>query len=397
MKTEKIPLDKVRLNEANPRTIGDEEFAGLVNSVLVLPKMLALRPIVVDAESVALGGNMRCRALMFIRDMSEGDLTARLDGIRDFKIKTAEERRTILDYWLGWKDKPTALVLRASDLTDSEKREFIIKDNSNFGAWDWDMLANDWDEMELNDWGVSDVEFPEAQKEKDIKPIPKREKEETGEEGYKADFFAMMLGDRIYESNNDFDIPNLRMDGQPASGLLLPFSAWGADTRLKKDIQTYHFYVEDYRFEAIWKDPTVVLNSGCSTVVEPNLSLFDTTPIAYGLHQIYKKRWIARYFQECGVKVYADLNVARKFYKYNRMGIPDGYNAFATRGYADRQEYLKMEIQIAREISGNDNPNMIVYGGGEKIKELCTRSNVLYEEQFMNNKDIKRKKKGVEK
>ena len=84
--------------------------------------------------------------------------------------------------------------------------------------------------------------------------------------------------------------------------------------------------------------------------------------------------------------MYADLNVAQKFYNYNRMGIPDGYNAFATRGYADRQEYLNMEIQIAREISGKDIPNMIVYGGGEKIKELCVQNNVLYVEQFMANR-----------
>ena len=176
--------------------------------------------------------------------------------------------------------------------------------------------------------------------------------------------------------------------------IMLPFSAWGADTRSKKGVKTYHFYVEDYRFEAIWKDPAVVLRSGCSAIVEPNLSLYDTTPVAFGLQQIYKKRWIARYFQERGVMVYADLNVARKFYKYNRMGIPDGYNAFATRGYADRQEYLKMEIQTAREISGCDKPNMIVYGGGERIRELCIQNNVLYVEQFMANRVKKGGKHG---
>ena len=76
------------------------------------------------------------------------------------------------------------------------------------------------------------------------------------------------------------------------------------------------------------------------------------------------------------------------------MGIPDGYNAFATRGYADREEYLKMEIQTAREISGLDKPNMIVYGGGERIREICLQNNVLYVEQFMTNKNIK--KKGVD-
>ncbi len=193
----------------------------------------------------------------------------------------------------------------------------------------------------------------------------------------------MMLGDRLYDSDNVFDIPTLRIDCQPENGVLLPVSAWGADSRQKKGIQTYHFYVDDYRFEAIWKDPMKVLLSDCSCVVEPNLSLFDTTPVAYGLQQIYKKRWISRYWQECGVKVYADLNVSLKFREYNRMGIPDGYNAFATRGYDDRIETLETELQLAREISGKETPNLVVYGGGKRIKAFCQENNILYVEQFI--------------
>ena len=127
-------------------------------------------------------------------------------------------------------------------------------------------------------------------------------------------------------------------------------------------------------------------------LVEPNLSLFDTTPVAYGLQLIYMKRWIARFWDECWERVYADLNVARKFYEYNKLGIPEGYNAFATRGYADREEYLKQEIDIARQLSGLDKPNMIVYGGGEMIREICLQNNVLYVEQFMTNR-VKPKRK----
>ena len=246
------------------------------------------------------------------------------------------------------------------------------------------MIANEWDSKELNDWGFE--VWQEAEQKPKSSKSEVQPKEESEEDIEKVDFYDMMLSDRIYDSNNDFDIPNLRSDEQPANGLVIPLSAWGADTRQKKGISTYHFYVEDYRFEAIWKDPSTVLNSGCEAVIEPNLSLFDTTPIAYGLHQIYKKRWITRYWQECGVKVWADLNVAKKFQKYNRLGIPDGYNAFATRGYADRQEYLKEEIQIAREISGKDIPNMIVYGGGDKIKDICVQNSIIYVEQFMANR-----------
>ena len=194
-----------------------------------------------------------------------------------------------------------------------------------------------------------------------------------------------MVRDVVYPTNNSYDIPVLKMSCQPPIGVELPFGVWGADSRLRKDVKTYCFYVEDYRFEAIWKDPSVVVCSGVNNIVEPNLSLYDTTPIAYGLQQIYKKRWIARYFQECGIDVYADLNVSQKFYEYNKLGIPDGYNAFATRGYNDRIEYLKQEIEIAKQISGCDYPNMIVYGGGAKIKEVCDHYQIIYVEQFMQN------------
>jgi hypothetical protein len=121
-------------------------------------------------------------------------------------------------------------------------------------------------------------------------------------------------------------------------------------------------------------------------LVEPNLSVYDTTPLAYGLHQIYKKRWISRYFQECNLLIYADLNVSIKFKKYNRMGIPDGYDAFFTRGYSDRLEYLKDELQTAREISCKDIPNFLVYGGGDKVREFCVKNSLVYVEQFMQNK-----------
>lgn len=243
-----------------------------------------------------------------------------------------------------------------------------------------DLLQMEWEKDQLQDWGV-DVSWGEEEK-------PRKEKEPKEDEDLqeKIDYYAMMLGDRLYDSDNEYDIPNLLMEQQPERGLLLPFAAWGADSRLRKDIATYCFYVEDYRFEAIWKDPTIVINSGCTAVVEPNLSLFDTTPIAFGLQQIYKKRWIARYYQECGIKVYADLNVARKFQKYNMLGIPKGYNAFATRGYTDRVEYLLEEIEVARQISGLQKPNMIVYGGGAKIESIAKENGLIYVEQFMQNK-----------
>ena len=219
------------------------------------------------------------------------------------------------------------------------------------------------------------------------------EKEEGSEDDpiadEKEDFYRSMLNDCLYESNNEFDIPNLLLEEQ-AGKLLLPFAPWGADSRLRKDVATYHFYVDDYRFEAIWKDPIKVLTSGVKALVEPNLSVYDTTPIAYGLQQIYKKRWISRYFQECGIKVYADLNVSVKFKEYNKLGLPKGYNAFFTRGYAGRLEYLKGELEVAKEISGLQTPNLLVYGGGDEIRKFCIDNSLVYVQDFINDKSSKK-------
>lgn len=194
-----------------------------------------------------------------------------------------------------------------------------------------------------------------------------------------------MNSDFLFESNNEFEIPTLMIEKQ-AGKLELPLTPWGANSRLRKGVSTYHFYVDDYRFSAVWKHPETILKSGCKAIVEPNFSLHNETPISYGLQEIYKKRWIARYLQEMGICVYADLFVAQKFKEFNKLGIPNGYNAFFTRGLCDFAENVKLDLEIAKEISGKDNPNLIVYGGGKKVQSLCQELNLLYITDFINSK-----------
>lgn len=154
MKTEKVKLSQIQVNGANPRTITKEKFSKLVTSILVLPKMLELRPIVVDNTFTALGGNMRLRALNDISTMTDDEVAQALNASRDFQKKTEAERTLLIEYWARWRDTPTAPVIKASELTDEEQREFIIKDNVGFGEWDMDALANEWDAEELDDWGI---------------------------------------------------------------------------------------------------------------------------------------------------------------------------------------------------------------------------------------------------
>ena len=142
------------MNGANPRTITGDKFDKLINSVLVLPKMLDIRHIVVDDTMTVLGGNMRYRALVAISEMTEDDIIARLDATRDYKKKTDAERGLLIAWWREWLKAPFVEIIRATNLSAEEQREFIIKDNVGFGEWDMDALANEWDTEDLTDWGL---------------------------------------------------------------------------------------------------------------------------------------------------------------------------------------------------------------------------------------------------
>ena len=159
MKTEKVKITQVAVNAANPRLITEEKFHKLVISLLVFPKMLEYRPVVVDDKLTALGGNMRVKALQHINEMSLGEITQTFGTNKDFQAKTEAEQDQIIAFWQAWKQQPTIPIIKASTLSEAEQKEFIIKDNVSFGRWDWDMLANEWDTSELEDWGMDVWEF----------------------------------------------------------------------------------------------------------------------------------------------------------------------------------------------------------------------------------------------
>ena len=154
MNTVTVKLSQVKVNGDNPRTITNDKLNKLINSILVFPKMLNIRPVVVDDKMVALGGNMRLNALKLIAKMSPEELGTRLATIADYLRKSEGERITIAADWEEWLQKPVVEIIKASDLTEDERKQFIIKDNVAFGTWDYDMLANSFDEDMLNDWGM---------------------------------------------------------------------------------------------------------------------------------------------------------------------------------------------------------------------------------------------------
>lgn len=134
---------------------------------------------------------------------------------------------------------------------------------------------------------------------------------------------------------------------------------------------TYHFYTDDYKFDALWKDPTPIINAGCVNAVEINFSTNPQMPAAEVLYRIYKKRWLARYWQSKGVRIFVDLNVAEPFHDLNLLGVPTGWKAYATRGYTDRLPDILQQHSLACQRAATTDILFVVIGGGKTVKAEC--------------------------
>ena len=203
------------------------------------------------------------------------------------------------------------------------------------------------------------------------------------------------FSDSLFPSNNDLEIPTLRLDMQPET-CAIPFILWGEQRRSFKmnGTGTLCFYTDDYRFNSVFEHPEKILFMEPLNVVEPNFSLYDETPIAYGMQLIYKKRWIGRALQERGVRVFVDLCVSPKFYRLNLLGVPTGYSRFCTRGYSFQVEHLEVELELAKMIAG-DNPLLFIcYGGGKPCKDFCRDNGLVYVTPAVEvrNQDVKHQK-----
>lgn len=170
MKIENVKLSQIKANKSNPRVIKDHKFHKLVKSLLVLPKMLELRPIVVSSDMTILGGNMRFRALQHIAKLPEDDRIKILESSNDYNIKKDSDKEKLKAYWNVFCDSHIVPIVKANELSDAEQKEFIIKDNASFGEWDFDCLANEWDVADLNEWGIDlptfDIDEGEEEREK---------------------------------------------------------------------------------------------------------------------------------------------------------------------------------------------------------------------------------------
>jgi DNA modification methylase len=178
MKTEQVNISEVKPNPNNPRIIKDDKFAKLVQSIKDFPKMLEIRPIVVNSDMIVLGGNMRLKAC------------------KEAGLKKVH-------------------IIKADDLTEEQQREFIVKDNVSGGEWNWEQLANEWDVEQLDAWGLDVPDFTAEEieaEEDDFDATPPETPITVLGDLYEIGEHRLLCGD-----STDSDAVAKLMDGQKAN------------------------------------------------------------------------------------------------------------------------------------------------------------------------------------
>ena len=208
----KVAIGELKPNPNNPRIIKDDKFKKLVQSIKDLPEMAEVRPVVVNTDMVVLGGNMRLKA------MREA----------------------------GWKEVPIEVV----DWDEDKQRQFIIKDNVSGGEWDWEMLANQWDADELNEWGLDLPEFEQAQEleaEEDDFEMP----DEVHTDIVLGDLFEIGEHRLLCGDSTDSDAVAKLMDGEKADMVFTdpPYGVnYHSNWRSKKSENKFDILENDNKF-----------------------------------------------------------------------------------------------------------------------------------------------------
>ena len=314
---------------ANPRQITEKQAKDLKAS---LAKFGLADPLVINTDNMIIGGHQRKKII-------ETLLSSDPDLLVDVRVPERE-------------------------LTIDEARELNVRLNKNVAEWDFDVLANNFELDDLLEWGFEEKEL-------DLSLFHLESDLESEEEALSEEDIPLFyrVPDAVWGTDNEYGIPLLDISMQ-AKCLEAPFVGWGTRARKDRMTGTYHFYVDDSRFEALWRDPIDVANSACVSIVEPNFSVYDDMPKTVALWQMYRKRWIARWAQAAGITVFVDLNISHRHEDVRFLGVPIGWRAYATRAYSERLDETEVEYTKALEHSGAGSILFVVYGGGKKAEEL---------------------------
>lgn len=313
----------------NPRNIGVIERS--MNDVG------AARSIVIDEDGVILAGNATTEA-------------AAQAGITRVRVVEADGNEII--------------AVQRRGLTPEQKIKLALADNraNELSDWEPDVLAGLAAEVDVSGLFREDELAELAMPMDNTGGIATDEAESDIPDG---------APDALFPSDNEWGIPTLKLTMQ-ARSVDLPVERWGRNSRHNAKMPgTFHFYTDDYKFAALWADPLPIITSGCQNIIEPNFSTGEQMPAAVALWGIYRKRWMARWWQEYGVRVFVDLNVEPRFAQLNLLGVPKGWRAYATRAYDERFDLVEHDFALASANAETDDLLFLVMGGGEKARALC--------------------------
>lgn len=146
------------INPINPRKIRIEQKKRLQQSIMLFPKMLHVRDIIVNSENVVLAGNQRTAILKEITNTTPLDWMVILQDNEKWSAATEKQKEDIVNYWKQWIENPEVEVTVAS-LTEEEEKELIIKDNQEYGEFDYDVLLHIYDDVNLINFGMDEALF----------------------------------------------------------------------------------------------------------------------------------------------------------------------------------------------------------------------------------------------
>lgn len=145
-------ITELHLLENNPRKISDFMMGKLIESLLVFPAMLDLRPIIKNGSDEVIGGNQRLAALQKILLMSDEEIVSTMERQAKYRERSDEEKKNMLDFWKEWKQNPVTECRDASELTEEEQKEFLAKDNLHYGEDDQNILIHNFDLSLIEDY-----------------------------------------------------------------------------------------------------------------------------------------------------------------------------------------------------------------------------------------------------
>jgi len=274
----------------------------------------------------------------------------------------AGNHRYIAATQLGFPTVPVTWV----DIDEAQELKILAADNrtSELGTFDDDLLSNLLESIgdDLLGTGYELPEFDDFNLFDD--EAPQDDEEEVSRETYAPDI--------IWPTDNRYGVPQL-LSHMQATSLEAPILVWGDQAR-SKPAGTYLFYTDDYKFDAVWRSPEKLVNSGTPIAAEPNYSTGPDTPPAVALWGIYRKRWINRWWQSKGVKTLVDLNVEPELWEWSLLGVPRSWRSWSTRLHAgdDYAAWLSECWDLVTKHTQQDFGHLfVVYGGGLEVREYC--------------------------